>query len=508
MLNNKILIVEDDNKIKTELTAMIKTMGYEVNSVKVNNKLGLKAATADNPELIIIDSKYKIINGTCPIVADILKNLNIPILYYNSDAEIDLPNLSFNNDDSDQIFLPVEERRLNIAIEIALYKHSMDLRIKESEARFKSLVENSSIGIFRLSREGRILHGNPIFLKLLGYNDLKEIIGTNLGKFLENQDDKMSVLDLVDETGNVCRRKIELKNRNDEKFIISLGGNLVKWEDEILYFDGTVEDITKQVIYEQQLIEAKEKAEESDRLKTEFLAGMSHEIRSPINTIMNYISLLEEELNPSTNEELKEIFDAIEIGSFRLTRTIDSILNMSQFQSGTFDTFKTKIDLIEEILKNLYQEFKCTAQQRGLKLYFSNSADSTSLLGDKYSLSQLFVNLIDNGLKYTKEGSVSINVYNDEDGILSVDVEDTGIGISTDFLPTLFKPFTQEEQGYTRKFDGSGLGLALVKKYCELNEGIISVNSVKGKGTKFTVKFTQTNKNNAYNSVSKQKSGH
>ena len=116
----------------------------------------------------------------------------------------------------------------------------------------------------------------------------------------------------------------------------------------------------------------------------------------------------------------------------------------------------------------------------------------------KYSLSQLFVNLIDNRLKYTRNGYVQIKIYNDDNGTLSVNVEDTGIGIAEEFLPTLFKPFTQEEQGYTRKFEGNGLGLALVKRYCELNDAVISVHSKKVVGTTFRVKFTQTNKNNRY----------
>lgn len=233
---------------------------------------------------------------------------------------------------------------------------------------------------------------------------------------------------------------------------------------------------------------------------------MSHEIRTPINTIMSYLSLLNEELNEAPDSSYKEIFSAIQIGSLRLTRTIDSILNMAQFQAGTFDVFKTKIDIVDEVIKSLYEEFKYTAKQRGLELKFENTSQNTSILGDKYSLSQLFVNLIDNGLKYTREGSVKIKIYNNEEGVLSVDISDTGIGISQEFLPTLFKPFTQEEQGYTRKFDGNGLGLALVKRYCDLNDAVIKVESEKGTGTKFTIKFTQTSKQNEYKQIGELKS--
>lgn len=116
----------------------------------------------------------------------------------------------------------------------------------------------------------------------------------------------------------------------------------------------------------------------------------------------------------------------------------------------------------------------------------------------------MFANLIDNGIKYTKDGHVEIKVYNDNEGTLCADIKDTGIGISSEFLPTMFTPFSQEEQGYTRKFDGNGLGLALVKRYCDLNDAIVKVSSVKGEGTTFTVKFTQTNIKNEYKNKQEQ----
>jgi signal transduction histidine kinase len=340
---------------------------------------------------------------------------------------------------------------------------------------------------------------------MLGFNKLSEIVSKNIGDFLVGGIEKANeITGLLKKEGKINRYKAELVNNKCKKIVVSLGVNQVKWEDELLYFDGTIEDITKQQQYEDALILAKEKAEESDKLKTEFLAGMSHEIRTPVNTIMSYLSLLDNELNEEDALRFKEVFDAIQIGSLRLTRTIDSILNMAQFQAGTFDVFKTKIDINNDIIKNLFEEFKYVAKQRGLELRYLNNSKNTSILGDKYSISQLFVNLLDNGLKYTKEGYVEIKIYNNEDGALCTDIKDSGIGISSEFLPTLFQPFSQEEQGYTRKFDGNGLGLALVKKYCDLNDATIKVSSAKGEGTKFTVKFTQTNNKNEYQNVKEQ----
>lgn len=499
MIKTKILVVEDEIIIAMEIADRLKSMGYDVLRIVANGEMAIKTTKSENPDLILMDIMIQGDMDGIETATKIHTFSDVPVIYLTANADESTLERAKVSDAFGYLIKPFEEKELNTTIEMALYKHRMEAKLRESEERFKSLVENSSIGIFRLSLQGNILHANPAFISLLGYDQFNEIIGLNINKFLVGGEEKrVEIKNKVNLSGKIERLRIELKTKDDKLRIISMGGNIVMWKDEALYYDGTIEDISIQQQYEEQLIKSKEKAEESDRLKTEFLAGMSHEIRTPINTIMSYLSLLNGQLNPTDDSSFKEIFSAIEIGSLRLTRTIDSILNMAQFQSGTFDVFKTKIDVVEEVIQNLYEEFKFTAKQRGLELKFSNTAESTSILGDKYSLSQLFVNLIDNGLKYTREGFVDVKVFNDENGVLTVSIEDTGIGISKEFLPTLFKPFTQEEQGYTRKFDGNGLGLALVKRYCELNEAIIKVVSEKNKGTKFTIKFLQTNKNNEY----------
>ncbi|MCW8849667.1 MAG: ATP-binding protein [Melioribacteraceae bacterium] len=495
MSKGRILVVEDEIIIAMEIADRLKSMGYEVLRIVANGKSAIEVALKEKPDLMLMDIMIQGDIDGIETATKIRTMSDIPVIYLTANADESTLERAKVSDAFGYLIKPFEEKELNTTIEMALYKHRMERKLKENEERFKSLVENSSIGIFRLSNSGKILHGNPSFIKIFGYSKLNELVGKNIKEFIVADENKsVDLVELIKENQNISRQKIELINVNNERVVVSLGGNIVKWEDEILYYDCTIEDITIQQLYEQELIIAKERAEESDRLKTEFLAGMSHEIRTPINTIMSYLSLLNDELNNSNNSHYKDIFSAIEIGSLRLTRTIDSILNMAQFQSGTFDVFKIEVDLLEDVIKKLYEEFKFTAKQRGLELKLLNKSQNTKITGDKYSLSQLFVNLIDNALKYTREGNVSINVFDDEFGDLCVDIQDTGIGISKEFLPTLFKPFTQEEQGYKRKFDGNGLGLALVKKYCELNEGVIKVTSEKNIGTKFSVKFLKSSK--------------
>ncbi|MFZ1289619.1 MAG: ATP-binding protein [Melioribacteraceae bacterium] len=495
----KILVVEDEIIIAMEIAERLKAMGYEVMRIVSNGQMAIENAIREEPDLILMDIMIQGDIDGIETATKIRSFSDIPVIYLTANADEPTLQRAKVSDAFGYLIKPFEERELNTTIEMALYKHKMEAKLKENEARFRSLVQNSTMGIFRTKIDGSLVLVNPALVKILGYTNSNELLSIKTHSILKHGIEAWNnLIDKIKFEGAISNNKQVVQKKDGSLITVSISGNLIKGDKNGIFFDGTIEDISIQEQHQAQIIRAKEKAEESDRLKTEFLAGMSHEIRTPINTILSYISLLQNELNQDDASIYKELFHAIDLGSRRLTRTIDSILNMAQFQSGTFETFRTQIDLVSDILNNLYEEFKHTAKQRGLELKFFNSAEKTNILGDKYSLSQLFVNLIDNGLKYTKEGHVEINIYNDENGNLSVDIQDTGIGISDEFLPTLFEPFTQEERGYRRKFDGNGLGLALVKKYCELNDAFIKVSSKKGIGTKFSIKFSNTNSNNIY----------
>jgi signal transduction histidine kinase len=243
---------------------------------------------------------------------------------------------------------------------------------------------------------------------------------------------------------------------------------------------------------EKELIKAKEKAEESDRLKSNFLAQMSHEIRTPINTILSFTSLLKEEMDKRVEEDLKESFTIIENGGRRLIRTIDMILKMSEIQAGRFEINLEEFDLISDVLNNLIKELKFITGRKNIQLNVNNNALNTKIIADKYAVTQIFQNLIDNAIKYTEKGSVSVVIYNNGNNQLCVEVIDTGIGMSVEYLNKLFIPFSQEEGGYTRRFEGTGLGLSLVKNYIDINKASIEIVSEKWKGTKVFLKFNNS----------------
>ncbi|NOX17449.1 MAG: hypothetical protein GXO87_04100 [Chlorobi bacterium] len=238
-----------------------------------------------------------------------------------------------------------------------------------------------------------------------------------------------------------------------------------------------------------ELYDAKEKAEKSDKLKSIFLAQMSHEIRTPINAILSLTSLIEDDLKDQVDEETKLSFGLVNRAGYRIIRTVDLLLNLSEIQAGTYEVIPVRLDLYADILGKIAVYFKKEAKSRGLKLEISIETENTEIVADSYTVEQIFTQLVENAIKYTDKGKVTIKLYRCEKGRLVVDVIDTGIGISEEYLSELFQPFTQEEMGYTRKYEGNGIGLALVQKYCELNNAEIEVESKKNQGSLFRVKF-------------------
>lgn len=231
----------------------------------------------------------------------------------------------------------------------------------------------------------------------------------------------------------------------------------------------------------------------SDRLKTEFLAQMSHEIRTPINVILSFVSLIKERFEDSNSGNIDDLLNPIDSSGRRVVRTIDLILNMSEIQTGTFEPNIKEFNLETDILINMIQEFKTAAESKELSLNYTTKVNNSTVFIDDYSVRQIFSNLIENAIKYTRQGEVSVVLFNNKNNNICVSVKDTGIGIGKEFLPDLFKAFTQEEAGYSRRFEGNGLGLALVKKYCEMNNAEITVKSEKDEGTEFTVIFNSNN---------------
>jgi len=385
------------------------------------------------------------------------------------------------------IVLNNENLILEVIIDNTAHKQA-EQALSENEKRFREFVANATVGIYRTTISGKILMENEALTKMLGYDPVTEKKSNASGVYrVAKTRDKF--IKILQKHGEVKGFEAEWVKKNGEIITTRESARAIKnKKGEIVFIEGIVEDVTEMKRAETALIHAKELAEKSDNFKSEFLAQMSHEIRTPVNSILSYTSFLKDEVWDLVPEDYRFSFDMINNGGRRLIRTIDALLNMSSLQTGTFETRPTNLNITEDILYPLITEFQIQAESKELELSLRSDVDKDIVVfGDAYTTTQLFANLVDNALKYTNRGSVEIAISSEKNNQLSVKVIDTGIGIAKEYLPKLFAPFTQEEQGYTRKFEGNGLGLALVAKYCDLNKYKIEVESTKGQGTTFTV---------------------
>lgn len=376
---------------------------------------------------------------------------------------------------------------LSIARDITERKEA-EAALRDSEERFRNIYNNATIGIYRTSAEGEILMANPAIIDMLGFENYEELVESNNIKNVYGKTESRTKFTMLAEQQNVISgfEAVWIKKNGDEIFVRESARVVRNDEGKLVYYEGVVEDITNWKKTELALIKAKEKAEESDRLKSEFLAQMSHEIRTPINTIMNFTSLLRMEMEDSLSEDLSGSFNSIENAANRLLRTIDLVLNMSDIESGTYEARPDYLNVLEDILSPVFSEFARAAKIKNLDLNLIKNTEDSKVFGDNYTITQIIANLVDNAIKYTDTGSVEIILNNRKEN-LEICIKDTGIGIAKEYLPKLFQKFSQEEQGYTRRYEGNGLGLALVKEYCEINRAEITVVSKKGEGSCFNI---------------------
>lgn len=254
-------------------------------------------------------------------------------------------------------------------------------------------------------------------------------------------------------------------------------------------FENTTEQYkAREVIIEsnRQLIEAKEKAEESDRLKSAFLANMSHEIRTPMNGIMGFSMML---ADPQLPKETRESYLKIVNSSCeQLLHIVNDIIDISKIEAGQIDVSETAFDL-RILLNELVTFYSTSAREKGIKLEIDqhrcNLSHTSWIVSDRTKLRQIFDNLFSNAIKFTPSGRIILRceLIN---GNIRFEVEDTGIGIEPELQSVIFERFRQVESTYTKTYGGTGLGLAITKAYVEKMGGTIKVHSIFGKGSKFS----------------------
>jgi signal transduction histidine kinase len=233
--------------------------------------------------------------------------------------------------------------------------------------------------------------------------------------------------------------------------------------------------------YERELIHAKDKAEESDKLKSFILKNMSHEIRTPITNILGFAEILSERVE----EEDRQFASYIESNGKRLLDTVTSILDFSKLTTDQFDLQHIPTD-VSQIAVDAVSRYEEAAHAKGLEITASSETESATVTIDRAAVDRILNHLLSNAIKFTKNGLITVRSKSQDDG-LYLEVEDSGVGIGDSFHSELFSSFKQESVGEARTFEGTGLGLSISKRLIDLMGGTISFDTKKGVGSTFRV---------------------
>ena len=247
---------------------------------------------------------------------------------------------------------------------------------------------------------------------------------------------------------------------------------------------GINQDITERKKKEKELIEAKEKAEVMNRLKTNFLANMSHELRTPLIGILGYSEFL---INELKDKDLIEMVNTIKLSGQRLNSTFNNILDISRVESEKLQINKKELDLIKYLAEQL-KLLNTLAEEKGLSLNFETREESLNAFVDPEMFSSIITNLLNNAIKFTQKGKITLRVLKQGKNAV-IEVEDTGIGVPEDLQEIIFNPFRQASEGYSRGYQGAGLGLTIAKKFIGLLGGTITIRSKPGTGSTFILEF-------------------
>ena len=367
-------------------------------------------------------------------------------------------------------------------------KDKMEDALRESEANLKAIIENSIESIWSIDTQYRIQYVNEVFA-----TSFKSTFGVTLSKgvnILESLPEPLRLLwkNRYDRAFNrehfVFLDKIELGNTD---IYIEVAMNPIVVNDKVVGASFYGKDISTQKAFELQLIAAKDKAEQSDRLKTAFLQNMSHEIRTPMNAIMGFSSLLADYYNDK--ESLAKFAEIINVRCNDLLEIIDDILNISKIESGHLTLNYEPCDLNQTFseLSLFFTEYQKRNNKLNIQfeLKMCDLAKNKTVLVDKGKLKQILINLISNAFKFTKSGSIEGVCQVENNNTLLFYVRDTGVGIPAGKQEAIFERFTQLHHYELQNTGGTGLGLSIVKGLVKLLNGKVWLESEPNMGSTF-----------------------
>ncbi len=357
--------------------------------------------------------------------------------------------------------------------------------LQEKEEQYRKLVEHADDVIYRCDQYGRFTYVNVRAQRLFKYleEDLRDINFLDVIRPGHRERERSFYVQQVEQQIANTYREFPAITRDGDELWLGQNVHLMYRGGDFIGFQAVARDITERKQFIEELVEAKEEAEEMARLKSTFLANMSHEIRTPLTAILGFADALVED----TGGETRQVAQVHHQDGPRLLETLNSVLDLAQMEADRMHLRPAPVDVVD-IVQATLRLMEPLARENDLTLALDTEADTLSAVIDRSALNRILNNLVGNAIKFTDEGSVTVCLAAaDEEFCLHV--VDTGIGMSRAFLDELFDEFRQESNGPARSHQGTGLGLTITRGLVDLMDGTIDVGSAPGEGTTFTVKL-------------------
>jgi PAS domain S-box-containing protein len=493
-LASLILNVDDTASSRYAKTRILRQAGYRVVEASTGEE-ALRAVREESPHLVLCDVNLPDMNGidVCRAIKSDPLSRATPVVQISA-TFVTPHDQIMGLEGGAEIYLtePVEAIELTTVVRVLLRLHGSERGLLQSEARWRSFVESNVIGVV-ICRLDHIVEANDTFLRMIGYTE-QDLTNPGISWRAITAPGSLERSEAANlelrRRGNIAPFEKEYIRKDGTRVWAMVGAaSIAETDDRWMSFVMDISDrkhaaLEREAAYQREH-RARTQAEEATRLKDEFLANLSHELRTPMNAIIGWTHLLK--TGRLDEAQRQRAMESIDRGARSQAKLIEDLLDVSRIVSGKLSLTMTPVDL-RAVLGAVLDSQRPAAQAKNLRLELNASAADCVVVGDIGRLQQVFLNILSNAVKFTPTGGqVSVAMECAEDRA-RVTIADTGEGIAPEFLPFVFDRFRQADGTSTRNHMGLGLGLAIVKHVVEMHGGgVVAASGGAGQGAKFTI---------------------